>query len=107
MIRAGGLRHRIELQKRTQTADGVGGMTTTWTRKHYARAAIWPEKAGEVVEAGRLEHRITHRIRIRHRSDVDASMRVKFGERYFDIVSIINREERNRELDLMAVEGTT
>jgi len=106
-MQAGSLRHRIEIQHRTEASDGIGGKTTTWTRYCYARAGIWPLKASEALEAMRLEHRITHRIRIRYISGIEASMRIKFGTRYFDIVSIINREERNKELDLMATEGTT
>ena len=106
-MQAGSLRHRIEIQQRTQVPDGIGGKTTTWSKYCYARAGIWPLRASEALEAMRLEHLITHQIRIRYVSGIDTSMRIKFGARYFDIVSIINREERNRTLDILAVEGDT
>jgi len=107
MIRSGELRYRVEIEQRTEVADGIGGFTTTWSRYCYLRAGIWPLRGSEVIEAGRLEHRITHRIKTRYKSGIEANMRVKHGSRYFDIIQVIVRDEKNHEMEFLAVEGTT
>ena len=48
---------------------------------------------------------VTHRIVLRFLSVIIPKMRVKFGSRVFDILSIINVNERNRELQLMCRES--
>jgi len=106
-MRAGTLRHKITFQTATDTSDNMGGYTQAWTDTYDCFAAIWPLKGTEALEAMKLEHAVTHRIRIRYRSGITADMRIKFGSRYFDIVSSINPDERNVSLDIMATESVT
>jgi len=47
---------------------------------------------------------VTGKISIRYLAGITPKMRVKHGNRIFDIVSMINPEERNRELQLMVKE---
>ena len=112
MIRSGDLKHSITIQERTQTADGLGGFTDTWSTLYPTRAAIWPMKATEVVDAMKLEHRVDHKIRIRHPRafEIKADMRVKWFDhiakvdKYFNIISIINPDKANVILDLICLE---
>ena len=54
----------------------------------------------------RLEQRNDEfRIIIRYLSGIVPKMRVKYGSRIFDILSVINVSERNRELQLMCRES--
>jgi SPP1 family predicted phage head-tail adaptor len=48
----------------------------------------------------------THRVNMRYPASVavKAQDRVQYGTRVFDILSVVNRDERNRELDLMCLE---
>ena len=103
-MRAGTLRHRITIQEQTDTADGMGGFSTTWTDLFDMRAAIWPLSAKESLDAMKLELVVTHKIRIRYRSGITAKNRIKFGSRIFNIISLINPDERNRILDILATE---
>jgi len=48
---------------------------------------------------------ITHRIRIRYRSDIRTSWRLNFKNRHFDIDSIINPNMESKILDLMCKEA--
>jgi len=68
-------------------------------------AALWPVSAGEVTAANATVMVVSHRIRIRYRSVMRAGWRVKFGNRYFNIVSILNPNEANEWLDLMVKEA--
>ena len=102
----GALNKRITIQSPTLTSDGMGSQTTVWGDVAEVYAAIWPTSANEVVQANSSTMTITHRIRIRYRSGILASYRVKFGTRYFNIVSVLNPNEGNKMLDLMAKEAS-
>ncbi len=104
-MRSGDLKKRITLQYQTKVPDGQGGFTTIWVDACSIFAAIWPISANEQVQAMQTVMTITHRIRIRYRSVLKPSWRVKFGTRYFNIVSIINPNEENEMLDLMVKEA--
>ena len=75
-MRAGSLRHRLTIQSTNSTGDGMGGMTFS-------------------------------QIRIRYTSDVTPAKRIQRGDstQYFDIVSVVNPDYRNRELILYCREA--
>lgn len=104
-MKAGDLRHRITFQYQTKVADGMGGFATTWTDAATVWAALWPTSANEVIAANATSMVVSHRIRIRYRSVLKASWRIKFGNRYFSIVGIINPNEKGELLDLMCKEA--
>jgi SPP1 family predicted phage head-tail adaptor len=104
-MRAGDLKKRITFQYQTKVADGMGGFTVSYVDACTVYAAIWPVSASEVVQANSAAMVVSHRIRMRYRSVLKASWRVKFGERYFNIVSIINPNTENKMLDLMVKEA--
>jgi SPP1 family predicted phage head-tail adaptor len=106
-LRIGDLNKSIVLQQQTRAADGMGGFTVTWADVDTIWAAIWPLSANETLQAGQTGMTITGRIRIRYRANVRASMRLKYGNRYFNIVSVINPSEGNEMLDLMVKEAVT
>jgi len=104
-MRTSDLNKLITIQHPTQVGDGMGGFTVTWT--DYATnvwAAIWPTSAATVIRAMAPSMEISHRIRIRFRRKFISDWRIKFGHRYFDIVSVINPSEANEWLDIMAKE---
>lgn len=101
----GDLNKRMSIQSPTQTADGMGGWTTTYATVATVWAAVWPTSAKETLKAGQTSMEITHRIRIRYRAGVDPSYRILFGTRYFSIMSIINVGERGEWLELLCKEN--
>ena len=108
-MRAGALRHRIAIETQTDTDDGMGGFTTTWgTFQGMSRtpAAIWPLKSKERLDSMKLENLITHKIRIRYRSGITTKHRINWADRsrVFNIISIINPDERNIMLEMLATE---
>lgn len=103
-MRSGELKNSIELQAQVRTPDGLGGFTTSWLTVATVWAAIWPLKGQESIEGGRTVAAITHQIRIRYRRGVSAAMRIKFGNKYFSIQSVINPQTDFKALDLMARE---
>lgn len=103
----GDLNKQIDVIGTTKASNGRGGFVETDTTiASNIWAAIWPTSANELVQSMQSDMVISHRIRIRYRSAFRPSWRLKFGERYFNIVSILNPNERNEWLDLMCKEST-
>ncbi len=96
---------RIVLQYQTKVADGMGNFTVTWVEAATVYAAIWPTSANEMIAANALSMVVTHRIRIRWRGAVKSNWRIKFGEKYYNIISIVNPNMGNRYLDILAKEA--
>ena len=106
-IRRGDLRHLITIKTVTKVADGMGGYTETEADFLTCRAAIWPVSAKEELQSDQVEMKVSHRIRIDWQSGVLPSMMIYFGTRKFEIISVINIDERNIILDLLAIEFET
>ena len=105
-MRAGDLRHEIVLETPTETSDGIGTMTTTWSTFKTVRAAVWPLKGAEYLAAMQTTSEITHKIRIRYLANVTSKLRIKWGSRYFDIQAPINPDERDIYIDMICRETT-
>lgn len=103
-MRSGLLRHQVDIQSMTSTSDGMGGWTEEWATLSTVRAAIWPKRMVEQVEGEKRTANITHQVRVRYLDGIDEVCRVVFGGRIFEVISVINPEERNKYLDLMCEE---
>lgn len=103
-MRAGKLRHWITIQTRTDTRDSYGEPISTWTTFDQVWASIEPIAGREYFASKETRSQSTHRMRIRYRSGITTKMRISWDSRLFDIESILNTEERDRELILMCVE---
>lgn len=108
-MEAGRLRHRIDLQRVSVTADSHGDQVKTWT----TLATVWAEKiemtgrernVGAVVLAD-----VTHEFRIRARPDLALTPkdRVRFGSRVFDIRAVIERADSRAEYRLQCTESVS
>ena len=107
MIRSGNLRHRIDIQEQTETSDGMGGSSLSWASvsgMDSVPAAIWPTSSKERLDAMKQELQVTHKIRIRYRAGLTSKNRIVFGSRVFNIISIINADEKGRQIDILAIE---
>lgn len=105
-MNAGRLRHPITIQTVTRTVL-PSGLTeeTSWADTYFLWASIEPISGRERFFADRVESDITHRIRCRWPGDpITSEMRVVYGSRTFDIESVINKEERDIEYELMCTE---
>lgn len=101
------LNKRITIQNVTRIPDGMGGFTTTVYDVATIWAAIWPTSASEITAANATSMVVSHRIRIRWRSVMKASWRIKFENRFFSIVGITCPNEGREWLDVMCKEAAT
>lgn len=97
-------RHRVTLQKHESYQDDELNWVTGWNDHVTVWAKILGLRGKEIIEAGASSVKITNRIYIRYRDGIDETMRIKFGDRYFEIVHVNNLEERNVEIEILANE---
>lgn len=88
MIFSGKLRHKISIEQRTTAPDEYGQTVETWSKIGERYAAILPIVATEQAASGRFGATLTHQIMMRHFAGIDPQMRLKFGNRIFNIVDI-------------------
>lgn len=103
----GRLRRKITIQQITETRDAYGEPIKTWTTLLNTRAAIEPLMGREFWESQQHNAEKNVRFRIRHSKTAETitpKMRISWDSRTFDIQSVVNVYERNREIILMAVE---
>lgn len=102
-MRAGQLRHRVTIQRPT---EDINGGATTWSDVETVWASIAPIAGREYFAAQQVQSDVTHRVRMRYGPTVTTKDRLTFGVRHFDIRTVLNRDERNRELELLCIERT-
>jgi SPP1 family predicted phage head-tail adaptor len=96
--RIGALRHRLVLEAPERAGDGGGGADVTWLALGELWAAITPSAGGEGVVAERIAGRISHEIVTRWRVDIAPAMRFRSGQRVFEILAVLDVDERRRML---------
>jgi SPP1 family predicted phage head-tail adaptor len=103
-MRAGRLRHRIKIQEYTESQNTYGEVTKNWTDYATVWATFEPIKGKEFWESQQINAEITTKVTMRYLAGVKSKMRILLGTRIFEIDSVINPEERNRELQLLVKE---
>ena len=102
------MRHKITIQSPAGSSDALGERTTVWSDMAKVFASVEPLRSTEIIAASQSQMEVTHRVILRYDSAL-ASMthgwRLLFGERVFVINGIINRDERDRQLELLCIEG--
>jgi len=103
---AGDLNKRITIEAPTRISDGMGGYTESFT----AIATVWAKKtthrSDEAVQAMATTGTAIHNFRIRYRTDVKSSWRIKEGNAYMAIIGPPIEVERRKWLDITAKEAT-
>lgn len=104
-MKIGRLRHRITIEQVAEAQDTDGAVLESWTPYTTVQASIEPVSGREYFAAQSTQADVTHRISLRYLSGITPKMRVNHTSRIFDILSVINVGERNRELQLMCRES--
>ena len=104
-MKGGKLRRRITIQQPTLAQNATGEMTPTWTSfAANLPAEIVPSNGKEVIQADQINAQQPILVRIRYLSGLLPKMRLVYGARTFEIQSVANIEERNREMELTCLE---
>lgn len=100
----GKLRHRITLLKQVNEVNDYGASTQTWKRVATVWANVRPLSGREYFSAQQVQSEITTQIWLRYIEGIKPTMKVKFGKREFEILSVLNIQERDVSLQLMCKE---
>ncbi len=99
----GEMRQRIALQVKTITkSEGIP--LESWTTVATVWAAVADISGKEYFQAQAVQSEVTTRIKIRYKTGITPSMRVLYGSRVFHILSVIDKGEWHRLIELMCKE---
>lgn len=105
VMKIGKLRHRVKIQAYTAGRDSFGGEEPVWTDVATVWASVTPVSGKEYFASAQVNAEISTKITMRYISGITPKMRVVFGNRVFEIISVLNFEERGIELNLMCKES--
>ena len=103
-MRAGPLRHLVEVQRATEGRASDGGVTQTWSTLASRRASIEPLNGREFFEQAATQADISHRIRMRHFEGLTPKDRIVFRSRVFELEHVRNVNERGVITECLARE---
>lgn len=102
---AGKLRFPATVEEVTETKNSYGESTVSWSTRSHTRASIRPLNGREYFDQAKAESEVSHKVVIRYEDGITTKMRINYSNRIFDIQSILNVDERNRQLTLMCLES--
>ena len=107
-MQAGQNRHACVIEQQTTgSADEFGHPTEDgWETYRQWWARFEPTTSREFYRASQVQSDMTALIAGRYVPSVTSEMRVRFGTRKFNILGVINVEERGKELQLVCKETT-
>lgn len=109
MIKAGKYNKVITVQKRDYDKERknntYGNSRPIWKNVATVRASVEPLQGREYFSGPFQIGENIVRIRIRYLEGITRKMRIRYGNRLFDIYSVIDGMESHRELQLMCKEG--
>ena len=102
-MNVGKMRNRITFVRPATEKDKLGGYKDDYVDVATTWAQITPVSGKEYLTQVR-ENTVSHKIYCRYREGITPQLRIRFGERMFRILSVINWEERNEGMTLMCEE---
>ena len=104
-MRAGNLRHRVVIQRPVEERNDLGEVVhRSWAEVATVWSDVHPLDGRERWLEASVRPELTHAVRLRYRGDVTSECRLLHDGRVLRIDSVVNIEERNRELRLRCVE---
>ena len=99
-MHAGNLKHLVDIQHQVTTQDALGQVVGAWATLCSVWADIRLPSGLEQLRGDAFVSRTRASIRIRHRSDITAGMRVLIGLAVYDIEAVLSDTARREFVDL-------
>ncbi|WP_026078454.1 phage head closure protein [Saccharococcus caldoxylosilyticus] len=101
-------RHRITFQQYDENATNENGFPLEEDQRWQDVKTVWAMiktlQGREYYEAATTQNENTVRFVIRYTSGINPDMRIKYKDRKFEILSVINDDEQNITLTIIAKE---
>jgi head-tail adaptor len=108
-MRAGNLKHKVIIQSIGSTVNDFGeievGDFQTFKTVYCSINPVVARKSDEIYASNTDFTKAMYKIRIRYIDGVNASMRILWGIRVFNIVSLSNTMEARKEIEILAEEA--
>lgn len=100
----GELRHRIIIQKLTTILNENGFKIDTWIDYKTVWASISNLRGREYYVAATIKAENTVKFKIRYIDGIDTTMRIRFRDKSYNIISIDNIKYENKYIEIKAME---
>ena len=101
----GKFEHRMQVQQLDAAEDGwADGPGDRWETVREEMFLLRPTSGREYEQADQMQSDTTHEAKCHHFVGANSGMRLKYGERIFNVESVVNEMERNRFLAWRLVE---
>lgn len=105
MSNIGRLDQRISIKQATNAADGLGGVTETWSQLAEVWARVEPIKGREEERQGANRENRLYMVTIRHRTDIVNDMVIDWGGDRYNIRNIKQPTGRKLYLEIIIEYG--
>lgn len=106
-MRAGALRHRITFQAEAGNRGRSGDTKFQWSDHCTVNAEYITTGSRALFAAQQLHSEVSGMFRLRFRADLDASMRIVFKGKIYSVLTLVNVNEADRELNAMVTTGVS
>lgn len=106
-IRAGALRHRVTIERDTETRATDGGVVRVAATIDTIWAEVQPLTGREYFDAMQVNSDLTHKVRMRANTNVTTSDRIVHDSRNLHVISVRDIDERGHEMVLLCKELKT
>lgn len=104
-VSTGKMRHRAELQKMSEVADGNGGWKVKWVKERDIWCWIRPLSGIQKLESMRRDSQVSHEIYTRFHADVTTDRRIAYRGKVYNLEAVWSPDEREEYLQIVATEG--
>lgn len=104
ILKIGKLKHRVTIQEYTTTRDSFGAEIEAWVDIATVWASVEPLTGREYFQMQQINTEISTKVTMRFKAGVTVKMRLIYNNRIFEIISLINTEEKDVQLVLMCRE---
>lgn len=102
------MRHRITfLEPKGTKKNSMGENVPDYTKVRTVWAFVAPKTGREYDEAQKLRAETTYNVSTRYFADITSEMQIQYNGRILKIESVLNLNERNEELRIVASEVDT
>ena len=107
-VRIGKYRHRVDIERATETQDSTGGVVKTWTVLHHRWASVNTASPSQEIErAGKTQGFIAYDIEMWAEDDLNVRDRIVYKGRPLEIESIHSESGLRDVIKIRAFEQTT
>lgn len=104
-MRIGKLRHKCTIESYSASLNTFGEEAKTWATFCTAWCDIKPLNGNEKYVGAEKYATATHQVIMRFYAGIAPKMRLKYGERVFDIQAVLNVNEASKMMQLIVEEA--